>query len=318
MAFTGKTNPIKQLARASLLTLAVILSGTVDVNASPTLGAHALSFYPVGGSGGLSTPAITTQTSGSTLLAWVGRGKTNMFTSATFPVDNKGNSFIQLDTFHDYGPLWPESGEALYSSLSVAGGATHTFTAPMPGDVDEITLAVVEVKNGGVIQDVQWNVVYAASHTSLNVTTTGPATLVAIWAGDSGAPSVTAVPNNGFVTIDSELLSYCQVEVVVATKEVAAAGTYNVTWTDTPAQGTHLWLVAVQSLPPVLQAHVAATNVVISWPLLGTGYTLETTSQLSTNTVWAPVTNVPTLFDAQNTITNALSPGSRFYRLKKP
>ncbi|MGH6840909.1 MAG: hypothetical protein ACREDV_02290 [Methylocella sp.] len=151
-----------------------------------------------------------------------------------------------IGSVRDFSPLWPNSGEALYTSLTAMGGDGHSVTAPLPGP-DEITLAAVEVKNGGVIEDAQWNKVTVPPHTSLNVATTGPATLIAVWVGDSGAPSVTASPNNGFTIIDSQLLANCEVEAVVATKDVFAAGIHNVTWTATPVQGSHMWLVAVQN-----------------------------------------------------------------------
>ena len=226
------------------------------VTGFPTIGAHALAFYPCIGftgwlwrtlkSGGISTPSMITQASGSTMLTWVGRGKIRAFTSSTVPTDNKGNAYRMIGSVHDFSPLWPNSGEALYTSLSATGGNRHIVTAPLPGP-DEITLATVEVKNGGVIADAQWNKVAVPPQTSLNVTTTGPATLVAVWVGDSGAPSVTASPNNGFTVIDSQLLATCEVEAVVATKDVSTAGTHNVTWTATPTQGAHMWLVAVQN-----------------------------------------------------------------------
>ncbi|MGI8567810.1 MAG: hypothetical protein ACR2KT_01320 [Methylocella sp.] len=189
---------------------------------------------------------MITQASGSTMLTWVGRGKKSVFASSTIPADNKSNAYRMIGSVHDFSPLWPNSGEALYASLSAVGGNGHIVTAPMPGP-DEITLATVEVKSGGVIQDAQLNIVTAPPQTSLNVTTTGPATLVAVWVGDSGAASVTASPNNGFTVINSQLLAGCAVETVVAAKDVSAAGTHNVTWTATPAQGAHMWLVAVQN-----------------------------------------------------------------------
>ena len=224
----------------------------------PAIGAHALAFYPCGGrlrkvvmgffAWGISTPSMITQASGSTMLTWVGRGQVRAFTSSSFPADNKGNAYSMIGFVHDFSPLWPNSGEALYASLTAAGGSGHIVTAPMRGsESDEITLASVEVKNGGVIQDAQWNKVTVPPQTSLNVTTTGSATLVAVWAGDSGAASVTASPNNGFTVINSQLLAGCDVEAVIATKDVSTAGTYNVTWTATPAQGAHMWLVAVQN-----------------------------------------------------------------------
>jgi hypothetical protein len=150
----------------------------------------------------------------------------------------------------------------------------------------------------------------------LNVTTTGPATLVAIWCGDSGAPSVTATPNNGFTVTDSQLLSGCDVEVAVATKDVAVAGTYNVTWTATPTQGAHLYLVAVQSVVPALQAQISAGNVSVSWPTSAIGYNLQMTSNLTPTNAWTTVTNAPVIIGPQNVVTNVISPGSQFFRLK--
>ena len=231
-------------------------------------------------------------------------------------MDNKSNNFKLIGSVHDYSPLYPGSGEALYSVLSATGGSGYRVTAPMPAGGDEITLAVVEVKDGGIIQDAQFNKVLSPPHTSLNVTTAGPATLVAFWAGDSGGASVTAAPNNGFATINSQLLSSCEVEVVVATKDVAAAGAYNVTWTATPSQGAHLWLVAVESSPPTLQAQVAGGNVILTWPGSATNYSLEMASNLF-GSIWAPVTNAAAIINSQITVSNLITQPSQYYRLKK-
>ena len=57
------------------------------------------------------------------------------------------------------------------------------------------------------------------------------------------------MPNNDFVVIDSILDPLMVVQCAVATKDVSAAGTYDVTWAATPAQGAQMWLVAVQALP---------------------------------------------------------------------
>ncbi len=216
----------------------------------PTLGAHALAFHKCGGIGDLLTAPIATHGSGSTILAWVGRGKLSAFTPATAPTDNKGNAYRMLGSAQAYSPLWPNSGEAAYASSAAGGGDGHVVTAPVR-DADEVTLAVVEIENGGAIQDYAWNKMLSGqANASLNVTTVGPATLVAVWTGDSSgdstSPNVSAVPNNGFTIIESQLYAQCGVEAVVATKDVAEAGTYNVAWTATPAQGAHLWLVAVQ------------------------------------------------------------------------
>jgi hypothetical protein len=312
-AETSRENRFGYFATSTLM-IALLLSR--NCIAAPTVGAHTLAFFPCNSTGGLTTSPITTQTSGSTILAWVGRGNTNGFTGGV-PLDNKTNTYDLLGAIHDYSPLYPSSGEALYAVPSAAGGIACRVTAPMPTGGDEVTLAVVEVRNAGVIQDSQFNKVLSPPHTSLNVTTSGAATLVAIWAGDSGGASVTANPNNGFATIDSQLLSSCEVEVVVATKNVTAAGTYNVSWTATPSQGAHLWLVAVQSAtPPSLQAQISGRNVIISWPGWATNYSLETANNFPASN-WIPITNAPAIINSQNTVTNSITQPSQYYRLKR-
>jgi pimeloyl-ACP methyl ester carboxylesterase len=65
---------------------------------------------------------------------------------------------------------------------------------------------------------------------------------------------------------------------------------------------------------PSLQAQTAGNNFVLTWPLSASDYVLET----STNcTSWTTNADVPVIVDLQNTVTNPISSGARFYRLKK-
>jgi len=209
-----------------------------------SVGAHALAFQRVdGGRTTLSTPAMATPASGSTMVVGVGRG---ILSASSLPTDNKGNApYVQLGSGHEY-TMWPGSGTALYASAGARGGDGQVVSTTMPAS-DEITLAAVEVA-GTTIQDFKWNEVLVGHPlTSLKVTTTGPATLVAFWWGDAGVSgNKTAVPDGGFQVIDSVLASGALVQCAVAVKEVSAAGSYDVTWTSTPAQGAQLWLVAVE------------------------------------------------------------------------
>jgi len=102
--------------------------------------------------------------------------------------------------------------------------------------------------NGGAIVDVKWNEVLAGNPlTSRNVTTTGPALLVAWWWGDAGVDfEKTAVPDNKFTVIDSVLLEGALVQCAVAVRRVNSAGKYRVTWTASPIQGAQLWIAVVQ------------------------------------------------------------------------
>lgn len=219
-------------------------AGGVPASA-PGVGAHALAYYRMTSHiATLATPPLTTRSSGSVLIASVGRGQIGAHAQ---PSDNLGNPpFTQLGTSHTYAQ-WPSSGTAAYALTSAVGGPNHVLSVSTPAD-DEITFAVVEVTNGTTVSDYQWNEVPAgAPLTSRAVTTTGPATLVAFWWGDAGVESEkTATPNNGFMVVDAILEAGALVQCAVATRAVAEAGSYDVTWAATPTQGAQLWLIAVQ------------------------------------------------------------------------
>ncbi|NOS69071.1 MAG: hypothetical protein HOP33_03990 [Verrucomicrobia bacterium] len=68
---------------------------------------------------------------------------------------------------------------------------------------------------------------------------------------------------------------------------------------------------------PALQARVAGGNIVVSWPTSTTSYTLEATTNLTAPNSWTTVTNMPAFVDSQSMVTNPITTGSRFYRLKK-
>jgi hypothetical protein len=168
---------------------------------------------------------------------------------APAPTDNQGNTFTQLGTSHAY-TMWPGSGTGLYAVAVAQGGANHVFTTTVPNN-DEVTLGVVVVRDGGRVQAFEWNEVARGTPLkSRSVTTTGPAVLVAFWWGDGDVGVAhQAVPNNGFQVVDSVLRMGALVQLAVATREVAVAGTYDVTWDSAGLEGAQLWLVAVQAGP---------------------------------------------------------------------
>lgn len=68
--------------------------------------------------------------------------------------------------------------------------------------------------------------------------------------------------------------------------------------------------------PPLLAAEVSGTNLVVSWPATVSGYSLQSVDSV-TSTNWLPVTNTPMLGGLRQYVTNAVSDGQRFYRLKR-
>ncbi|HEY0194544.1 MAG TPA: hypothetical protein VGC42_25705 [Kofleriaceae bacterium] len=226
-------------------------SGSDQGTGNAAVGAHAINYYKLGANPAisLSTPPITTQASGSTIVVSVGRGNATLF---ALPTDSKGNApYVQQGTAHPYS-LYPDSGTALYTFKPAKGGANFQVTTSTgkfsTGQSDEITMAVVEVASSGKVQDVQWSEVRAPPLTSKSVTTDGPATLVAFWWGDgTSSSSQHATPDNGFTVVDTNAEQTDSfVQCAVAVKQVTAAGTYDVTWTPDPSQGAQLWLVAIE------------------------------------------------------------------------
>lgn len=210
----------------------------------PSVGAHAIVFQRQSspqGKGSLVTPGLAIS-AGSTILVSQGRGELGAFAP---PTDSRGHSYQQLGTAHPY-TRYPGSGTAVYAATNAQGGSGQVLSATTP-PADEITMSVVEVK-GTKITAFEWKEVQAgAPLTSPQITTTGPATLVAWWWGDAGVDmDKTAKANNGFAVIDAVLSAGALVQSAVAVKEVTAAGTYDVTWTSTPVQGAQLWIVAVE------------------------------------------------------------------------
>ena len=227
---------------ASACLLACARAGAVS------LGAHTLLAHEDGNGPSIATTApIATAANGSTLLVF-SAGYTG---NDQAPTDSYANAWTPLGAPVVYRGYSGAFDVSAYLVLHAAGGAGHTVSIvknAVPSG--EITVPFVEIRNAGVLQSVAVN--YPAASGLLasgSVTTTGPATLVALWWGDATGLHHSAVPDNGFVIIENfvDLPPMSAVQCVVAAREVTAAGTYQVNWTTSPEQGAPLWLLAFQS-----------------------------------------------------------------------
>ncbi|MBI3852783.1 MAG: SBBP repeat-containing protein [Verrucomicrobia bacterium] len=70
--------------------------------------------------------------------------------------------------------------------------------------------------------------------------------------------------------------------------------------------------------PPRLNVARTGTQFVLSWPTNQVGFQLESVPSLSASNIWSAVTNLPVLVGDQNVVSNNISVGNRFYRLKNP
>jgi hypothetical protein len=87
--------------------------------------------------------------------------------------------------------------------------------------------------------------------------------------------------------------------------------------TSTNAQLTIEDFVFSISSSPLLQAQASGNNCVLSWPLSAADYALQTSTNLTDTNSWTAIPNVPAIVNLQNTVTNPISGGAQFYRLKK-
>jgi len=245
-------------------------AGTAMPDRPPALGQHTLLAQPDGlGTRMATTASVVTQASGSSLLVLVGGYADN----AAAPTDSYANRWQALGRPVAYNGFEGRFNARAFVALDAAGGPGHTVSfvkAATPKG--EITAPFIEIAHAGSLQAVAqsypvpgivsrtsnklariWGMKGAAvTVTSDSVTTTGPATLLAVWWGDSRALSMTAMPGDGFKLIEQylDLPPESGVQCAVAVKQVAVAGTFSVRWTASPAQGAILWLFAFQSGHP--------------------------------------------------------------------
>ncbi len=215
-------------------------------SANPQLGAHVL--YAQNDTFGTTpavSPAITSQATGSTLLAL----SMGWLRNLSDPVDSFSNMWTKANGPNIY--FSSDFYTALWTSTSARGGAGHTLTFDKQQyPAGEISMALIEVTNGNRV-DTVYNLAPGSNQTPGSITVDGPATLIAVWGGDAFALNNTAVPDNGFTVIDSYLSfgnnGQTAVQVAIAVKEVAAAGTYTVNWISNPVQNCACYLIAVRN-----------------------------------------------------------------------
>jgi hypothetical protein len=273
--------PRSRPARAALLAMLLVVAlpawATLDDVVStmqhpPALGAHTMLNQSEGdGSSPAVTSAIHTQDAGSSLLVLVAGHADN----DAEPTDSYANTWKRVGDAVTYNGYDGRFNARAYIAIGAHGGKRHTVQVLKAGSPNgEITIPFIEIVQAGKLQDVAQNyptpgVTARAANkltrawqgmtgspdttnttlTSGTVTTTGPATLVAVWLGEAYIYNMSAVPGDGFKVIDSylHLPPNSGVQCAVAIKQVDKAGTYSVTWNDSPAQGAILWLFAFQA-----------------------------------------------------------------------
>lgn len=190
------------------------------------------------------TPPLHTAAKGSSLVAFVAGYASN----DVAPGDNFGNQWRRIAAPVVYRGYQDRFDLGAYLVEDARGGANHVVRVEKPGRPNgELTLVVVEVRNAGkLLGAVQAYPKSGFRLSSAEVTTDGPALLLAVWWGDSDSLDHHVEPDSGFRVIDrfTRLPPHSAVQAVVAAREVEHAGRYRVNWYNVPRQGAILWLLA--------------------------------------------------------------------------
>ena len=190
--------------------------------------------------------------SGLTLLSWVAL-RTAIFAGPV--VGNNGNAHVQQFS-QSYSPGFPQYSLRGYRCYSASGGSDHSVTVTKnSAAAEEMTVAVVALSRGAVVSSSVVNRTATgagATHNSGNVTTTGPALLVAVGSGsgDVNATAPTQTWPADWTVHRSVARGTAQapnghVPLYVATKAVSA-GTYSVNVQVVINEGIVLAIYAVQ------------------------------------------------------------------------
>ncbi|MHC1768507.1 MAG: IPT/TIG domain-containing protein [Verrucomicrobiia bacterium] len=67
-----------------------------------------------------------------------------------------------------------------------------------------------------------------------------------------------------------------------------------------------------------LEAALISGAIELSWPVAAGAFVLESTPNLGKSDAWLAVTNAPVIVDGKNRVTQSITSGAAFYRLRKP
>lgn len=237
------------------------------ITTAPIASGHGIAYDFLGAGGSSITTSSFTSANGGIMLVGMGRGVLSDYSTATVS-DNKSNgNYSQLGTSHAY-TNWATSGTALFQKINPLGGTTHTVSATKPTTSDEVTILAAHFLNVNTIVDTQWVEDLTSPNTSANVTTTGPAILFSVWAGDNINGELDPDPGAGWVKLDhTSSLASNHVQLATAYRIVGSAGTYSISWTPSTSQGAQVWLVAMQQIGSV----VPTTDVTTTGWVASTG-----------------------------------------------
>jgi hypothetical protein len=79
----------------------------------------------------------------------------------------------------------------------------------------------------------------------------------------------------------------------------------------------YMAMANVLAPPPTTSALLSGTDFILTWPASAIGFTLQSTTNLVSPVVWTTNSPAPVVINGQTTVTNLISGGQKFYRLRQ-
>ena len=250
--------------------------------------------------------------SGNTLYGTTSEGG-NAGKGTVFAISTDGTGFTNLHSFTGVSEgAYPYAGlvlssNTLYGTTEFGGGSGHGTVFAMnidgsgiktlhnfSGSIDGARPTSVLVLSGNTLYGTAQFGGSTGSGTVFAITTDGASftTLYSFNGGDDGS-----FPYAGLVLFNNRLYG-------------------------TATGGGLFGLGTVFNLPvsgavnlPTLTILPSGMNVVLLWPSNATGFTLQSTTNLVSPTIWMPVSTMPAILNGQYTVTNPISAPYQFFRL---
>lgn len=270
------------------------------------------------GGAGTTTSSVDIRTIKALLLN--GALKPSNWThTATAPLDTQFGAGV-LNVFNSYQQLAGGKFSFIEATFSsVPGGAhppgnnTNNITSFSGWDFNTIAASV----NGDKINHYYFNL-------PAGVTKTFTLTATLVWNRAFNATNAKNLDLFLYDTSNSNLVA-SSVSTVDNVEHLyvanLAAGRYDLqVWKKGGISdlGTETYALAFEIFSLPLNIAKSGTNIVISWPLAPTGFTLQSTPDLNPPISWTVVPNLPVVTNNQNRVTLGATSTAQFFRLVRP
>ena len=275
--------------------------------------------------------------SGNTLYGTAYRGGSYGW-GTVFRINTDGSGFTNLHSFTAVlGPLYTNSDGVYPQAGLILSGNILYGTASQGGSLGNGTVFAINT-NGMVFTNLHSFTAFSGFNNTNSDGASPVAGLIlsgntlygsAEYGGTNGYGTVFKVntDGSGFTNLHSFTATsgsypptnsdgvYPQAGLILSGNILYGTGSQGGNW----GNGTvfSLTLGSVSAPAPTLTIFPSGANVILTWPTNVTGFTLRSTTNLVSTTVWSNVSPAAAIVNTNNAVTNAISGKQNFYRLSQ-